>query len=244
MTYGLGVPYEWLQDMRLLLSHGLELRQVMIGLDDVSFCIDPRDNEKDIWHKSYQQYDWRLYLSLLLTRPGIYSEDEKWTTYDIYNTGRTFHERTEKEIAADPHKHINDKKFLRSSRKVGNRLDETIKDMQDIKDLADQYGIELVVFINPTHRTTYLDLDLDEFNEFKRRLANITGYYDFSGINAVTTDNYNYYDTAHYRPFVGDMMIDRMFGAEEYPSIRGFGVWVTKDDVEAHIHELESEVHP
>lgn len=48
-------------------------------------------------------------------------------------------------------------------------------------------------------------------------------------------------DTAHYRPLVGNMMIDRMFGTGTPP--QDFGVWVTENNVEEHIRALESQAN-
>ena len=91
-------------------------------------------------------------------------------------------------------------------------------------------------------KAAYLDMDFNQFNDFKRRLASVVPYYDFSGLNEIAVDNHNYYDTVHYRPVVGDKIIDRVFGMEESPP-RGFGVWVTKDNVEEHIRDLENELN-
>lgn len=52
---------------------------------------------------------------------------------------------------------------------------------------------------------------LDRFREIQYRLAQITPYYDFSGLNRITTDDYYYYEVSHYRPIVGDMIIHRIF---------------------------------
>lgn len=45
------------------------------------------------------------------------------------------------------------------------------------------------MFVNPIHLLTYRATNLDEFDEFKRKLADITSYYDFSGVNDITTNN-------------------------------------------------------
>ena len=86
-----------------------------------------------------------------------------------------------------------------------------------LKQLRHLHGIELIVFINPMSKAAYLDMDFNQFNDFKCRLANVVPYYDFSGLNEIAVDNHNYYDTVHYRPVVGDKIIDRVFGMEESP---------------------------
>ncbi|WP_155943537.1 hypothetical protein [Mitsuokella sp. oral taxon 131] len=239
MTYTEGLPQEWLEDLRLLLAHGVTIKQVLIGLDDISYISDPRAYKSNLFRAHYEQYNWKTYLAFLTVRPFAFHASEQKIMYDVYGTGRTFHHQTEQLIEEDPDKHIHDPKFMESSHQTGDRVDATISEIRTIKQLTEEHGIDLIVFINPTHKTTYLALDRGEFNEFKRQLAHVTGYYDFSGLNEITENNYNYYDTAHYRPLVGDMMIDRMFRTGTPP--QDFGVWVTEDNVEKHIRALESQ---
>lgn len=241
MTYAAGLPYEWLNDMKQLIAGGVEIRQILLGVDNVSYWGDPKVNEKNFLRRPYKEYDWEQYVWFLLQKPSTVSTKTRGTMFDIYGTGRPFHYITEKEIEKDPQKYADNLPYI-STRGSGNRMDEAMHEIQEIKDLADENGIDLIVFINPMSRVNYLEIDLDEFNEFKRRLAEITGYYDFSGLNKIAVDNHNYYDTAHYRPNVGDKIVDRIFGMEEsFP--RGFGVWVTKDNIEEHICDLENELN-
>lgn len=241
MTYTEGLPQEWLEDLRLLIANGVTIKQVLIGLDDISYINDPRGYKNNLFRAHYEKYNWRTYLAFLTVRPFAFHAADQKIIYDVYGTGRTYHCITEQLIEEDPDKHIRDPKFKESSHQIGDRVDATISELREIKQLAEENGIDLIVFINPTHKTTYLALDRTEFDVFKRKLADVTGYYDFGGLNSVTENNYNYYDTAHYRPLVGNMMIDRMFGTGTPP--QDFGVWVTENNVEEHIRALESQAN-
>lgn len=44
MTYSEGLPQEWLEDIELFLKHGVCIRQVILGLDDFSFRVNPQDH--------------------------------------------------------------------------------------------------------------------------------------------------------------------------------------------------------
>lgn len=241
MSYSHGVPQEWLEDLKLLLAHGVTIKQVLIGLDDISYIEDPERHKSNLFLAHYEAYNWKTYLTFLTVRPFMFRKAEHTVNYDMYDTGRRFYNQAEQLIEEDPDKHIRDPKFKESSHQIGDRVDATISELREIKQLAEEHGIDLIVFINPTHKTTYLALDRTEFDVFKRKLADVTGYYDFSGLNSVTENNYNYYDTAHYRSLVGNMMIDRMFGTGTPP--QDFGVWVTENNVEEHIRALESQAN-
>ncbi|MBR1523358.1 MAG: hypothetical protein IJ641_02760, partial [Lachnospiraceae bacterium] len=111
--------------------------------------------------------------------------------------------------------------------------EQSIEDMRQIVELCDEYGINLRVFTNPVHALTYAK-DIDNgYLVFLEELAEVTPYWNFSGFNGVTLDYTNYYETSHFCPAVGDMMIDVIYNGKSDPELisQGFGVYVTKDNV-------------
>ena len=228
MTYANGVPKEWLDDIKQLFSSGYTPRQIVIGLDDFSFKMDPRSHAMDFQMLYYQEHNLRSYIAYLLRLPGKHDFADYRNIYDIYGTGSVFHPWADEAIEKDVQAHIHNEKFSCPSHVTGDRMSECLQELREIKALCDEHGVELIVFINPIHYVTYLDSGVDEFNLFKKQLVEITNYYDFSGKNKITTDNYNYYETSHYRPMVGDMIIARIFhGTSEKEG----GAYVTKNNI-------------
>ena len=41
----------------------------------------------------------------------------------------------------------------------------------------------------------------------------------------------NYWDISHYRSNVGNLIIDRITGAEMEPGLSNFGYWATKENI-------------
>ena len=76
----------------------------------------------------------------------------------------------------------------------------------------------------------------------KQKLASLTDYYDFSGLDSVTLNNYNYYEGVHYRYLVGDMIIKRIFDCGNINIPGDFGVLVTKKNVNEHIQKQKQEL--
>ena len=244
MTYSAGLPQEWLDDIEILLNNNIKISQIMLGIDDFSFRVDPISHHHDYLRIPYHENNLKTYFTLLLktpSRPLFLFDQSKSSFFDIYNTGRPLHPQADEYIENNTEKHINDKKFNIPCHYTGNRIVETIKSIKEIKELALKNNIDLIVFINPIHKTTYLDNDLKEFNEFKRQLIKITNYYDFSGLNDITTNNYNYYETSHYRPLVGDMMLDVMFN-KPHSTKENFGIYVTPKNIDKHISYLENQI--
>jgi hypothetical protein len=137
---------------------------------------------------------------------------------------------------------VQDEKFSRPTHYEGNNLENTLDAIRGIVELAKEQNINLVFFINPIHKTTYLDTNLVQFFTFKRELAAITDFWDFSGLNSITTNNYYYHETSHYRDRVGDMMLERMFGYPRASAPPDFGILVTEKNIDVHLALLASQI--
>ena len=239
MTYSEGIPAEWLNDLQVFIKKGVHIKQVMIGLDDFSFRVDPELHKKQLSRIPYKDNNFLTYFNYLLKQPRKLDNNlDKASVYDIYGSGRPLHPEKDEIIEADIEKHVNDEKFKKPCVYVGNRVKETISELIQLKELCDDNNIQLIVFINPIHAVTHRDTDMQDFNEFKRQLAQVMDYYDFSGLNEITTNNYYYYETSHYRPLVGDMIVNRLFNKGN----ADFGVYVTKENVDKHLQRLEDQL--
>ena len=112
---------------------------------------------------------------------------------------------------------------------VYKRQPQALEEIRQLKELCDANGIELVIFTNPMHVLTYEKAVENGYRDFLSGLAQVTDFYNFSGINDITTNNDNYLETSHYMPQVGDRMLDVMFKgqADERLLEQGFGYRVT-----------------
>ncbi|XPV76194.1 MAG: hypothetical protein ACNI27_16535 [Desulfovibrio sp.] len=141
---------------------------------------------------------------------------------------------------------FSNKRFITSALEWKPRgTNYAIESFQKIKDLADKYKVKLVPFIVPEHGAlfTYLmnSSRRDEYLQARRDLIDIFGwYYDFCGTHPVNMDNTNYYDSAHYRVNVGDMILGRILEREDMQE-EGYGMKITADNVEEHIKNLQKE---
>jgi len=87
--------------------------------------------------------------------------------------------------------------------------------------------IVLKVFFSPAKASywaaIYQSDTWSSLEEVKRQLSAIYPIWDFSGFNCVTTQaiekesNPLYYECSHFRPVVGKMILDKMFGKTVYP---------------------------
>jgi hypothetical protein len=262
MTYPLGLPEEHLENIRFLLKNGYHIKNLMIGLDDFSHRADPQEHRNNLdlqlhpavsgkkFENFYGEYFFKLsrmfgqlksYISYNYTRRN--DPDESRYIYDMFDSGRLLCPDCDEKIEHNIEKHVNSPEFLKPLIQVrGNNVANVLANIRELTDIAKKRDIRLTVFINPSHKTSYLDTDLRLFAEFKKELAGITDYYDFSGLNSITTNNYYYYETSHYRPMVGDMMLKVMFGAPDVKVPREFGVRVTRSNIDRHLRDQCREI--
>ncbi|MDB5271721.1 MAG: hypothetical protein JWO58_88 [Chitinophagaceae bacterium] len=92
---------------------------------------------------------------------------------------------------------------------LGVQIDESKKVMlTDIKNIFDKKGTNYQIVISPLYDQKKLNpQDL-------KTLVTIFGrehVYDFSGVNDITKDKFNYYETSHYLPSIGKRIMDSIY---------------------------------
>lgn len=255
MTISQGIPSEHLHNLKLLINKGVKVKSVMLGLEDFSYKLESRSENDELITtpysaspienlKYYIKYTFKLPDRNILKLYISPEEVEFPVFYDIYNSGRPIHTEIDEYINTHKEKHIKDKKFKSQTVHKTNYMKETLKDIQEFVDICNENSIKCTVFINPTYKATYLANNPSEFNEFKKKLVQITDFYDFSGINSITIDPFNYYETSHFRVFIGEKMLAKMF--KEYNSAlvvpEDFGVFVTRENINEHLEFLKKQL--
>ena len=246
MTYSEGLPYEHLLNIKLFLKEGMKIKNIYIGLDDFSYEIDPKKHFQDVMRKPHYLASGESILNFYSLYTSLsYSHflGERNIYYDINNTGMPL---VPKEIThyIETHKeaHNLDPRFLKPTHYEGNTIKDTIMTIKEIIKLSKEHNINIVFFINPIHKTTYLDTNFQNFQNFKKELSKVTPYYDFSGLNSITTNNYYYYETSHYRLIIGKLIAARISNNTSVNMPKDFGVFVTKDNIEAHLADLRIQI--
>lgn len=254
MTISQGIPSEHLYNLKLLIDKGVKVKSVMLGLEDFSYKLESRSENGELITtpysaspienlKYYIKYTFKMPDRDIL-KPYINPTKEEFPVfYDIYNTGRPIHTEIDEYINTHKEEHIKDKKFKNPSVHKTNYMEETLKDIQEFVDVCNQNSIKCTVFINPTYKATYLANNPSEFIKFKKKLVQITDFYDFSGINSITVDPFNYYETSHFRVFIGEKMLAKMFNDYNNTSVpEDFGVFVTRENIDQHLKFLKEQL--
>lgn len=246
MMYSEGLPLEHLHTLKWMISEGEIPRNVIIGVDDISCFVDGELHDEQMYRMEYP-YDGSIvdkagfylkYMDIITTLESLPTMKEHGAA-DPEAAERYYTTGTEKldlpavfPVESENTPYWSDYYSLRT--------DEVLEELAQIKELCDAYDINLIVFTNPLHALTY-QKDLENgYMEFLHRLTEVTPYYNFSGFNDITCDNFYYYETSHYSRDAGNLMINAIFKGEVSEELlsQGFGVYVTEENVDEHISLL------
>lgn len=261
MNYSAGVPGEHLHDIKVMLQKGVPVRNVMIALDNVSYAERPEDHR---WQIMRNPYDLSIYKRVLFQIEYLCSvprfsimkyirppKDESLLYFNITGNGMQDLTNIDINIERNLGKHVGSERFNKANIDIspmsgsnGEKLiEDTIQDVSEIIKLSKSHNFNLYFFINPIHKLYYAQGDPYLFLLFKKKLAQITGYWDFSGFNSITTDNYYYYETSHYRTMVGNLIICRMTNCPNMEVPKDFGFFVTNENVDQYIKNQEDRLN-
>ncbi len=244
MTYSEGLPVETLNNVKTLIKHNIIPKTIYLGVDNLSYTIDPSShisasNAPYELKESNPIKFYSLYLDPAMSIKSyttiIYKHnfDESYATRfyeygwnsDYGNTNSTYD-------------------FTNAKPSVGNsyRLEETLDEIRQLKQLCDENNIKLVIFTNPLYYVTY-DAALEQnYLNFLKQLATISEYCNFSGYNSITVDSSNWIDNSHYSAEVSDKVLECMCFHAYYEGLyeEGFGYWVNEKNVDEFIDMLET----
>lgn len=240
MTYVQGIPSEWLDTIKAFKENNVNMKNIIIAIDDFSATIFPEEHKNspnllsysDIKNNISNIIKYYLLKNPFDERSKTILKNGRASNVNIEGTGRVVRIDDESFYSSD--EHLNKEMFERPTilgNYENNRIDEVIREIQEIKKLCDDNNIELTVIFNPLHITTYENQNKEKLSEFKSRLAEIIDYWDFNNINEVTTNNYYWYETSHYREIVGAMILKTIYGNEYNGEIDipdDFGVLIRK----------------
>ncbi|MDJ0554517.1 MAG: hypothetical protein QNJ68_08780 [Microcoleaceae cyanobacterium MO_207.B10] len=126
------------------------------------------------------------------------------------------------------------------------QLTELIK----IVDLCQQNQIKLISFISPSHATQWEAIrakgEWSTFEEWKRKVVQITPVFDFSGYNSITSEPIhnemeNYRDNSHYTKKIGDLVLNRILSYKKEEVPEDFGILINPENVESHLVKIRQD---
>ncbi|KAB0613641.1 hypothetical protein [Campylobacter hyointestinalis] len=107
-------------------------------------------------------------------------------------------------------------------------------------------NIKVFVYIPPMfsdHFDALFSANLyDEFELFKKELAKITNFVDFTGHNIISENKNNYWDSSHLKTELTEVIMARILDNKSVEVPKDFGVYVTKRNIEQHLDNLRKQI--
>ncbi len=237
MSYIAGMPADHLAVLRYLLEKKVRLKNVLVGLDLYSFRHVPEGlmDSRSRLYPEWAPARLKFFFDYLVEEPdsSIFYEihfDGVEARYDFYTTGQYHYMRKEMQLKTEPAKHA--LRFLRPPLLAQEeRISKTVKELGEIRDLCRRNGISLSFYLNPVTARWYLCDDMRFVKKARRALLGFGPYWDFTGVNTVSSDIFNFYDMVHYRPEVGEYIAECILGTGKgVPA--GFGRLVTEKTID------------
>lgn len=257
MSYPQGIPAEHLAIIKTFLNKGIKIKNVIIGLDEFSFTSRMHERENQLLFIMHSVVSGKspatIFLKYFFRLPHPF-ELSYGFKYLIKNNGGLNSKinnvglnlgwlNKEKEFAASGNPLFLNEAFVYSPFIFNQQLvNEVFSQIDEVKVLALKNNFSLIIFFNPIRAQRYATYASGLF-PIKEELAKHTNFYDFSGFNSVTANNFNYYDDQHYRYLVGDMIVKRIFGYGNINVPEDFGVLMTKKNVKEHIEKEKLELN-
>jgi len=245
MALANGVPRYHLEDIKLMVRKGIKIKNLLIGIDFLSLLINPEIQENDLSRKHYpvslvEKFD--FYKRYLFFRPDWKTVKLSLSTngFDratLLSNGIRVYNNFDSSIELNPEAHVKAEKFQtpRARYSISSDINGALDQVKKLVQFAKEHQINLIFYINPTHHITYLNLNLDNYYEALKKLADLTNFYDFSGLNSVAIDNMSFLENSHFRLKTGDMIIARIFHKDNISLPDDFGRYITRLNVDDEI---------
>ncbi len=118
-------------------------------------------------------------------------------------------------------------------------VEHSIADLKTIKKLCDDNGVEFQIIIGSVFLGEQIYYEGPSYYSFLEQIVQITGgVWSFNTYNDIMKNPFNYYNAYHYLYETGDLMIDNITGKKK---TKDFGVYLTMDNVAAHIEQRKQQ---
>ncbi|WP_375341281.1 MBOAT family O-acyltransferase [Okeania sp. SIO2C2] len=127
---------------------------------------------------------------------------------------------------------------------------QLLDEFKKVVDLCQQNKIKLISYISPAHATQWEIIkssgQWSTFEEWKRKVVEISDVFDFYGYNSITTEPIhnnmeNYTDNSHYTPKVGNLILNRLLSYKKEEVPEDFGILINSENIESHLIKIRQD---
>ena len=157
------------------------------------------------------------------------------------------------EIERDPEAQINHRFFKLNPQSswakpndgIRENADGNLSYLQKILSLCEKQNVKIRILSVPNTAKMFLERAYEVYFDFLKELAKITQYDNFSGINQISTNNLNFYESSHPTEETATLVADIIKRPDSVPNLsslqaEGFGVTVDSGNVDEIVDILSS----
>ncbi len=253
-AYSEGLPRDHLEVLNVLVEELPALQRVYIAVDEMAYLLDPGRHATDYLRRQHPvvagEPGWRFHLDYLL-RPlsntdALYFDPQRQqrpqVSYQFQTTGRSLCESCDTEIDADPAAHAQ-QAFFRFPYNPPDQygLQHLRADLAATLNLLAANDIEAILFLQPTFANNLRWHNLGMLELLKAMLAELGPFHDFLVYEESLADTVNFYDVIHFRPNVGQRMMDILTAPDEIAP-GGFGHRVSVETLKRHNARVREQI--
>lgn len=238
MTFSGAVPKQVSETLKIFIENKIEIKNIILGIDDFDFYKNPEDSELIPYKISYLNLNnnYIKFLKYYLLKNPLNIVNKEYifgkikTKRDIIGSGKWISEDKDKIIEDDFDVHKSKLAKIKINSSSNNRIFKTIQEIKEIVDLCKENNINLTVIYLPLYEKTYL-ANRELIEESKKEVLKVTSFWDFAMLDKYTTDEYYWYEESHYRPILGRKIFKRIYkdkftGDSEYD--KNIGIYKEK----------------
>ena len=217
MTFSGAVPKQILEILKIFIDNKIEIKNIILGIDDFDFYSEPEISDYYPYKISYKVLNNKInFLKYYLLKNPInrvnieYIFGKAKVEFDILDTGKwssVYKENLVENNLENHRKELKNKKVMSAS---SNRILQTIEDINEILSICRENNINIEVIYLPLYEKTYCANE-SLIEKSKEELLKITNFWDFAVLDKYTTDEYYWYEESHYRPILGRKIFKRIY---------------------------------
>ena len=239
MTFSGALLSEILENLKIFIENNIEIRNIILGIDDFDFYENPESSEEILYKISYkklQENKFNFFKYYLIKNPFnkvnynyLFKKEKVYR--DILETGKWKREYADIKIESD----INEHKYILLNKNINkietNRIQKTIKEINEFIIICQKNNIKLTIIYLPLYKGHYI-INKDLIDISRKELQKITSYWDMVEIKGYTDNEYYWYEESHYRPILGKIILKKIFKEnykEEIEIPKNFGEFKIKE---------------
>lgn len=243
LDFPVASPYELLRYLNIFIKNKIKIKTIILCLENDSFKADdypyaPIISSKDplfFYYPENFKQKINFYYRYLALNPLLPStETLKFNPVTAFDSG------SDSQLIDLKTCKSSNKKITQVYKNTSPYNMVNIGILKEYTAICKKNNINLIVLIIPELSESYYANDIAKYNYYKKKLAEITPYYDFSGVNSYTTNDVYFHDYRHFNACSGAKILERIYSQDKFskPEIEGFGDYVTKDNIDEHIKTL------